>query len=359
MAPSWKSDGTAAGTDEVADIFPGPNGSIPYEITALGTHVLFSAEGSLAAGRELWISDGTSASLLKDLEPGNTSGGSPWWLTRAGGLVFFNGFDGTAEKLWRTDGTPSGTVPARTMAPTATAPTELTALGSLLIYSGQGPDGAELWRTDGTEAGTLQVADIASGPASSSPDRLTAAGGKVFFSAEDLATGRELWVSDGTGPGTHRVKDIAPGAGSGIRNTVDDQAFRIEHWAAAGSRVFFPADDGTTGEELWVSDGTAAGTFLLMDILPGARSSEIRWLTAVAGRALFVADDGVHGRELWVSDGTATGTHIVFDLVTGAGSSLPEQLLAVNQGLLFSAWRPSEGREGSGPPTATACSCGC
>jgi ELWxxDGT repeat protein len=136
-----------------------------------------------------------------------------------------------------------------------------------------------------------------------------------------------------------------PGAGSAIRDTVDDLAFRLEHWAAAGSRVFFPAGDAATGEELWVSDGTAAGTCLLMDILPGARSSEIRWLTAVAGHALFVADDGVHGRELWVSDGTAAGTHLVFDLVPGAGSSLPEHLLAVSQGLVFSAWRPSEGRE--------------
>jgi ELWxxDGT repeat protein len=166
----WKSDGTAAGTEEVADLFPGPGGSIPYEITALGNSVVFGAESSLAVGRELWISDGTSAgtSLLKDLEPsGTTSGGFPWWLTRAGGRVFFNGFDGTVEKLWQTDGTAAGTVPARDIAPTATAPEELTALGNLLLYSGAGPDGVELWRTDGTEAGTVQAADIAPGASSS------------------------------------------------------------------------------------------------------------------------------------------------------------------------------------------------
>ncbi len=355
-AELWKSDGSAAGTQEVADILPGPAGSIPYEITPLGTSVLFSAENSLTTGRELWISDDSAAgtSLLKDLEPsGSTAGGSPWWLTRAGGLVFFNGFDGASEKLWQSDGTPAGTVPTRTTAPTAASPTELTALGNVLLYSGQGPDGFELWRTDGTEAGTFQIADIAPGSASSAPDRLTAVGDKVFFSAlESISggggSGRELWVSDGTEAGTHRVKDIAPGAASGILATVDDLAFRNEHWAAVGNRLFFPANDGTTGDELWVSDGNiadTAGTHLLMDVQPGVGSSEIRGLTAVAGHVFFAADDGVHGRELWMSDGTAAGTHIVFDLVPGAGSSLPEQLLAVNQRLVYSAWRPSEGRE--------------
>ena len=344
----WKSDGTEAGTQEVADIFPGPGGSLPFEITALGNNVVFSAEDSLATGRELWISDGTEAgtSLLKDLEPtGTTSGGFPWWLTRAGNRVFFNGFDGSSEKLWQTDGTPGGTVVTRVTAPTATSPTELTVLGNLLLYSGQGPDGAELWRTDGTPAGTIQVADIAAGPGSSSPDRLILAGSRVFFSAVEPSTGRELWVSDGTAPGTHRVKDIVPGAGSGILATDDDVAFRLEHWAAANGRVFFPAGDSATGEELWVSDGTDIGTHLVLDILPGARSSEIRGLTAVAGRVFFAADDGVHGRELWTSDGTSSGTRMVADIAPGAASSLPEQLLAVNQGLVFSAWHPSEGRE--------------
>ncbi len=356
-AELWKSDGTPAGTQQVADIFPGPSGSYPHEITALGNDVVFSAESGFPPGRELWISDGSGAGtdLLKDLEPSNTtSGGSPWWITRAGSFVFLNGYDGTTEQLWQTDGTTGGTGISRTAAPTAVGPTELTALGGLgglgglLLYSGTGPDGTELWRTDGTSPGTVQLADIALGTASSAPDRLTRVGSRIFFSAADGTggTGRELWITDGTSPGTHPVKDIAPGAASGIQATVDDTAFRLEHWAAASSRLFFPADDGTTGEELWVSDGTAAGTHLVLDIFPGARSSEIRWLTAAGTRALFVADDGVHGRELWTSDGTAAGTRIVFDFVPGADSSSPEQLLAVNDGLLFSGYRnPGEGRE--------------
>src|SRR5262249_53934632 len=73
---------------------------------------------------------------------------------------------------------------------------------------------------------------------------------------------------------------------------------------SSGGHFFFLADDLTTGPELWVSDGTAAGTHLVKDVFPGSRSSEISQLTAAGNKVYFVADDGVHGREPWVSDGT-------------------------------------------------------
>ncbi|MEA2560133.1 MAG: hypothetical protein QOH06_1637 [Acidobacteriota bacterium] len=347
----WKSDGTVAGTEQVADAFPGPGGSGPFEITPLGSSVLFSAQGSVTQGRELWISDGTEAgtNLLMDLEPtGSTSGGWPWWLTPAGGLVYFTSDIGNG-KLWKSDGTPEGTLPVRDAAPASSAVTELTPVGSFLFYSGSGPDGYELWKTDGTEVGTVQVANIAPGTASSNPDRLTRVGSLVFFSADDGSSGRELWVSSGFG--ATRVKDIAPGAGSGIANTLDDQAYRFDHWAAATptaevrGKLLFPADDGTAGEELWVSDGTAAGTHRLKDVFPGPRSSEIHWLTAVGEWVYFVADDGTHGRELWMSDGTVLGTRLAADLFPGEGSSLPEQLKAMGHNLVFSAHTPDHGRE--------------
>lgn len=338
----WKSDGSEAGTEQVADISADPGGSVPLEITALGNSVLFSAAESATEGRELWISDGTGAGtgLLKDLDPSNTtSGGWPWWLTRAGSRVYFAAESG-GNALWQSDGTEAGTVPVQ---PPVSGASELTAVGSVLFYSGWGAGGTELWRTDGTEAGTFQVKNIAPGTASSSPDRITRVGGRVFFSADDGISGRELWVSDGTDIGTFRVKDIAPG--SGIANTADDIAFRPEHWAVADSRVFFLANDGTTGDELWVSDGTEAGTVLVQDIRPGTLSSEISRLVAVGSLVFFVADDGTHGRELWVSDGTEAGTRMLADLVPGEGSSLPGQLAKVGRNLVFAAHTPGHGLE--------------
>src|SRR5262245_5797505 len=78
-----------------------------------------------------------------------------------------------------------------------------------------------------------------------------------------------------------------------------------------GNLAYFSANDGTTGIELWKTDGTAAGTVLVKDILPGPGNSYPRFLSNVNGTLYFLADDGVSGRELWRSDGTAAGTNVV------------------------------------------------
>src|SRR5262249_20210622 len=82
---------------------------------------------------------------------------------------------------------------------------------------------------------------------------------------------------------------------------------------ALGSTLFFVADDGVHGSELWKSDGSVSGTALVKDINP-TEESHLSWLTAVGTRLFFVADDGVHDRELWTSDGTSTGTIMLTDI---------------------------------------------
>jgi len=73
----------------------------------------------------------------------------------------------------------------------------------------------------------------------------------------------------------------------------------------------FEATDGTHGYELWVTDGTAAGTQMVLDINPGSSGSNPSHITSLGnGTAVFDATDGTHFGELWITDGTAAGTHL-------------------------------------------------
>jgi len=118
-------------------------------------------------------------------------------------------------------------------------------------------------------------------------------------------------VSDGTTEGTQPIVDAVPGI-----NTV------IEGLTEFNGKLYFSTSDETNGEELWVTDGTAAGTNLVADINLGSRSSNPNSLTEFDGKLYFVADDGINGAELWSTDGTTAGTNLVEDINPGAGSSL-------------------------------------
>jgi len=152
---------------------------------------------------------------------------------------------------------------------------------------------------------------------SSSPAELTEMNGLLYFTAQGGGKGRELWRSDGTANGTWRVKDIHPGS-------VGSHPFFL---TAVGQRLYFSADDGDHGRELWTSDGTAAGTTMLKDINPGIGQSYPGWFTAFGSGVYFQADGGSTGNELWRTDGTAAGTKLFKDLRPGGASSNPRSIL--------------------------------
>ena len=97
-----------------------------------------------------------------------------------------------------------------------------------------------------------------------------------------------------------------------------------------GWKVFFCADDGVHGEELWDSDGTQGGSYMVKDIYPGANTSNINWLTRFNDKVIFSAQDETGGQEMWISDGTAEGTHMVAD-VNELGNSDPRGLCQLNE----------------------------
>jgi ELWxxDGT repeat protein len=192
------------------------------------------------------------------------------------------------------------------------------------------------------KAAVYQVRDINPGPGSSDVGGLLDSNGTVFFTADDGVTGEELWASDGTSTGTRLVRDVRPGPdGSGISLL-----------ARAGSNVFFSADDGVHGTELWRSDGTADGTVMVQDIVPGAGDAFPGYAghgaVVVNGTLYFPAYDPQHGRELWRSDGTASGTALVADIYPGSSYSSPDWLVDFKECVYFLAFSPVPGtRSGS------------
>lgn len=315
----WRSDGTASGTFEVGNF---PQGVSTTEIVRLGTRIYFSAGANTdPAGQELWSTDGTNAGtqLVRDIWPG-TPGSFLAQMRIARGRLMFSADDGVAGiEPWVSDGTTAGTirlgdlrVDTGTVGSGATGYFPLGA-GALFVAD-DGSSGRELWFTDGTESGTRRVADIAPGEASSDPSFFVEVNGAAIFEANDGTSGRELWRTDGTTAGTRRIADISPGARDG--NPISSSFGAL----VLGGVAYFAANDATHGTDLWRTDGTTAGTFLLTELSPGPDSSGIEFMGIAGGRVQFVGQTAA-SRRLWSTDGTAAGTQLLrADMEPGPGS---------------------------------------
>ena len=203
----------------------------------------------------------------------------------------------------------------------------------LFFTANNATSGAELWKSDGTAAGTVLVKDIAPGALASFPLNLTNVNGTLFFFANDGILGHELWKSDGTAAGTVLVKDIVTGPGSGMVALVLDRAVK-------DGVLYFGALHTTHGYELWRKrrhrrrhfHGERHRARRGHGLLPGISAP-----VNVNGTLFFAANDGVAGLELWSSDGTSGGTTLVGDIASGMLPSNPTDLTDVNGVLMFMA----------------------
>jgi ELWxxDGT repeat protein len=180
--------------------------------------------------------------------------------------------------------------------------------------------------------------DINTTPASSASSfarYLVNVNGTLFFAANDGTHGEELWKSDGTPSGTKLVKDINPNG-----------SFGGDHYFTnINGTLFFVADDGSHGAELWKSDGTDIGTTMVKDINLGTTGSIPRKLTNVNGTLFFKANDGSHGYELWKSNGLDTGTVMVKDISPTATGQFWTSMINVGGTLFFQADDGTHGYE--------------
>lgn len=223
--------------------------------------------------------------------------------------------------------------------------------------------GEELWVTDGTPEGTHMVADIVPGDGSSNPCYLGRLNDKVLFSAYTDECGQETWVSDGTEEGTFMLVETY------IVGDGDPKAFtQIDE-----NRAIFIAIDDESAEYnpeakqywLWITDGTPEGTNRVKEVdcrFPGQDYTTLHTAYQRVGRRVyFKADniDGTTGEELWVTDGTPEGTYLTMDInweKYGAGqvgyeegwtrnSGLDNFVNYKNKKLFFQAWTPDFGGE--------------
>jgi ELWxxDGT repeat protein len=145
-------------------------------------------------------------------------------------------------------------------------------------------------------------------------------GNKFLFTATTTANGTELWETDGTDDGTKLFKDIVPGAVGSTpfilpSNQYDIATNTVTNAFFNGNKFFLIANTPANGFELWISDGTSAGTTMVKDINPGTENgAAISSYIYTSSGIYFTADDGVHGEEPWKSDGTDAGTTMVLNL---------------------------------------------
>jgi ELWxxDGT repeat protein len=279
----WRTDGTLAGTvlltpervNEVRDVVP------------FGAGVAFILwDGSLYS---LWTSDGTAYGTRRRFE---WHQGTLSILGAFGPELYLASYpsDDSPTPVLATDGTLSGTRIVATLDRFVRDLSDLTRIGNRLFLLA----GGQIWKTDGTPGGTGPVPLVA-GPEELPrvPWALEALGNTLYALAlpdrsnSEEMVHMELWRIDGTTAAAARVREFeeedAPGP-----------------LVSAGGRLYFAANDGEHGVELWESDGTAEGTRMVEDVAPGPSSSHPSELTPAGDRLYFAADDGVHGREPWV-----------------------------------------------------------
>jgi ELWxxDGT repeat protein len=356
----WVTDGTAAGTQRLADIAPGATGSSPGYRATDGQRVYFRANNPSSA-TELWVSDGTPAGtlMLADVGPGMASGFDSWKLKSdvevVPGGVYFTAYDLDDQNgfLWFSDGTPAGTFKV----PNQVLP--------------QMPSGVLVQSWDLHRSGSDLYAFISRAPAlSQDPNPVIA--------RYPLAGGAPLLV-----PGTARVERWlkSPGAqpyfvrsypsSNTLATIVADQV--LDTWQPAevllsapsypsqpqriGSRGLFSAKSGQAGSELrqielqsgalgpiyeahfgsldaapsrpfgetangvvYAATDSFFGRELrlakepnqawpFVELTPGAASSGFsEYAAEIGGRTLFSVLSPANQRGLWVSDGSAAGT---------------------------------------------------
>ncbi|WP_221393473.1 DNRLRE domain-containing protein [Dyadobacter sp. NIV53] len=288
----WKTDGTVAGTSQVK-LFAGEQ-SYHLNLTVFKDALYFVAYDGINSF-ELWKSDGTTAGTVVVTDDPQPNDWKPVYgnMVANGNFLYYMFFKENGFKLMKSDGTAAGTSLVRDFLDGNYADSEFSdfyTAGGLTYFSSLGFDKEYLWRSDGTSAGTFQLASFDGNIFLSDPyiRHWTDLGGKLSFVPYDKEEGDQLWVTDGTIAGTRQLTfiDRPP-----TLRYEDQSEYSIRYSTMAGSIQYFALSDPATGRELWRSDGTQAGTFMVLDYHPEPRTgTSFTGMTDLNGTLILGAD---------------------------------------------------------------------
>jgi len=318
----YRTDGTSSGTIEIYDDLD------VQKLIELNGNLIIDALDVLnsgGCGRELFIHDGSGTVPIGTMSAGQWGGedDNPYtqWYGRhiyamhepvaAGGCAFFNTrsqYEG--NELWCTDGNALRQVTGIGNGAHSTYPVFMTPMDGVLYFVGLDTNNdSELWSFplgDPINSGVASVAANINATGSSEPAWLTVYQGDLYFSAYTETTGRELFRYDGST--VQLVADIAAGSVSSHPN-------------------YDPTDYRPVLREL--NDIGTPGRFSMMEY---------------DGKLYFAANDGVNGNELWSYDAATNTAVMVWDINAGGGDSDPHFLTVYNNRLYFTAYTPQYGR---------------
>jgi ELWxxDGT repeat protein len=327
----WKIDPTAPGGAVELTNFTGSGAANLQAVDnkLFFEHSSFTGFEPSQSGNELWVTDGTTAGTQMAYA---FSGSSYPMLTgsaAAGGDLYFRvaSFVSPASPaVWVSDGTAAGTQAITAVGGSSVStPTDfsLTTLGNAVYFGASDGVHAQLWRAENGQASIVQSFDSkASSSFVPTISGMTAANGNVYF-ALDRGTGAEVWASDGTTAGTSPVYQppsgvppVLPPPVPGVPGFPGPTTPYVGDIAVMNGSVYFTL---VNGGGLMKADGQggASPVPLPAGLTPSAS------LTAIDNRLYFQADDGVHGNELWTTDGTAGGAVRLTDINPGSGSTFP------------------------------------
>ncbi len=276
------------------------------EISSAGGKLFFKATDGVAAGQEIWTSDGTAAGTLSLQQSTTSSQHFTSFTSDYNGLAYFV----NNNALYKSDGTATGTVQVSTHFVRRIIGVYLN---KIFLDITDPTTGTEVWTSDGTAAGTVLLKDINPNADAAQPNnvQMVEHNGKVYFDKDDNGThNEELWVSDGTTANTQKLKEINPSGGS-----------NLSYFFSLNNQLFFCHTPNNTKVELWSTDGTTTGTTKITDLGFDFTTSNIGlYNTIIAqpevfnGKGYFTGYNLTTNRaELWETDGTTAGTQYVRD----------------------------------------------